>query len=48
MARGSMLDIDPKTDLEQYKRENMWIPVFVNQNGEYKGIESQSTCRGLC
>lgn len=36
----SMLDIDPKTELEQYKRENMWIPVFVNQNGEYKALKA--------
>ena len=33
-------DIDPKKDLEQYKRENMWIPVFVNENGEYKALKA--------
>jgi hypothetical protein len=33
-------DIDPKKDLEQYKRENMWIPIYVNKDGEYKALKA--------
>lgn len=39
-ASWKMIGIDPKEDVEQYKRENMWIPVFVNQNGEYKALKA--------
>lgn len=39
-ASWKMIGIDPKEEVEQYKRENMWIPVFVNKNGEYKALKA--------
>lgn len=33
------VDIDPNTDIEEYKRANMWIPILVQKDGKYVAIK---------
>lgn len=34
------MDIDPRTDLEEYKRTNYWIPIWKKKDGKYITIKA--------
>jgi hypothetical protein len=38
-AMWGAFDIDSRTDLEEYKRANMWVPIWVYKDGKYVAIK---------
>jgi hypothetical protein len=38
-AMWGVFDIDSRTDLEEYKRANMWVPIWVYKDGKYVAIK---------